>query len=35
MNLNDFLTHSDAVTLFLAALLLALSVASWVVMVWK
>ena len=35
MNLNDFFTHSDAITLFLAALLLSLSVASWVVMVWK
>ena len=35
MNLNDFLTHSDAVTLFLAALLLALSVASWVVILYK
>jgi biopolymer transport protein ExbB len=35
MNLNDFLTHSDAITLILAVLLLALSVASWVVMVWK
>ena len=35
MNLNDFLTHSDAITLCLAVLLLGLSVASWVVMVWK
>jgi len=35
MNLNDFLAHSDAVTLFLALLLGALSVASWVVIFWK
>jgi biopolymer transport protein ExbB len=35
MNLADFWLHSDAFSLFLALVLLALSVASWVVMVWK
>ena len=35
MSLADFWLHSDAFSLFLALVLLALSVASWVVMVWK
>jgi biopolymer transport protein ExbB len=35
MRLNDFLLHSDIVSLALAALLLILSVGSWVVMGWK
>ena len=35
MNLNDFLLHSDVLSRVLALLLLALSVGSWVVMVWK
>jgi biopolymer transport protein ExbB len=35
MSLNDFWLHSDGVGLVLAACLLALSVASWVVMAWK
>lgn len=35
MRLNDFLLHSDSVSLTLAALLLILSVGSWVVMGWK
>jgi biopolymer transport protein ExbB len=35
MNLSDFLLHSDAVSRLLAVLLLALSVGSWVVIVWK
>ena len=35
MSLADFWLHSDAFNLFLAAVLLGLSVASWVVMVWK
>lgn len=35
MQLNDFLQHSDVVSLALAAMLLALSVVSWVVMAWK
>jgi len=35
MNLNDFLLHSDGVSRLLALLLLALSVGSWVVIVWK
>lgn len=35
MALNDFWLHSDVVSLLLAALLLVLSVGSWVVMAWK
>jgi biopolymer transport protein ExbB len=35
MNLSDFLLHSDAVSRLLAVMLLALSVGSWVVIVWK
>ncbi len=35
MSLNDFLLHSDLFSRFLALVLLALSVGSWVVMVWK
>ena len=35
MSLANFWLHSDAFNLFLALVLLALSVASWVVMVWK
>lgn len=35
MSLNDFLLHSDGFSRVLALLLLALSVGSWVVMVWK
>ena len=35
MRLNDFLLHSDVVSLVLAALLLMLSVGSWVVIGWK
>ena len=35
MNLNDFLLHSDGVSRGLALLLLALSVGSWVVILWK
>jgi biopolymer transport protein ExbB len=35
MNLSDFLLHSDAVSRVLALVLLALSVCSWVVIVWK
>ena len=35
MNLTDFLLHSDLVSRVLALVLLALSVASWVVIVWK
>ena len=35
MRLNDFLLHSDIVSLVLAILLLVLSVGSWVVMGWK
>ena len=35
MNLSDFLLHSDAVSRVLALVLLALSVGSWVVIVWK
>lgn len=35
MSLNDFLLHSDGLSRVLALLLLALSVGSWVVMVWK
>ena len=35
MSLNDFLLHSDGVSRVLALVLLALSVGSWVVMVWK
>ena len=35
MNLSDFLIHSDAVSRALSALLLALSVSSWVVILWK
>jgi biopolymer transport protein ExbB len=35
MNLSDFLLHSDLVSRVLAVLLLALSVSSWVVIVWK
>ena len=35
MSLNDFWQHSDAVSLVLAVLLLALSVGSWVVIAWK
>ena len=35
MNLSDFLLHSDGVSRVLAVLLLAPSVSSWVVIVWK
>lgn len=35
MNLADFLLHSDTVSRVLALLLLALSVSSWVVILWK
>ena len=35
MNLSDFWRHSDAFSLFLALVLLGLSVASWVVILWK
>jgi len=35
MNLSDFLLHSDAVSRVLALVLLALSVCSWVVILWK
>jgi biopolymer transport protein ExbB len=35
MNLSDFLLHSDAVSRLLALVLLALSVGSWVVILWK
>lgn len=35
MSLSDFWLHSDAFSLFLALVLLGLSVASWVVIVWK
>ncbi len=35
MNLSDFLLHSDAVSRLLALVLLALSVGSWVVIVWE
>ena len=35
MSLTDFWLHSDAFSLFLALVLLALSVASWVVIAWK
>ena len=35
MSLADFWLHSDAFSLFLALVLLGLSVASWVVIVWK
>ncbi len=35
MNLTDFLLHSDLVSRVLALVLLVLSVASWVVIVWK
>jgi biopolymer transport protein ExbB len=35
MSLADFWLHSDPFSLFLALVLLALSVASWVVMAWK
>ena len=35
MNLSDFLLHSDLVSRVLAVLLLALSVSSWVVILWK
>jgi len=35
MSLSDFLLHSDLVSRVLAVLLLALSVSSWVVIVWK
>jgi biopolymer transport protein ExbB len=35
MNLTDFLLHSDLVSRVLAVALLALSVSSWVVIVWK
>lgn len=35
MGLNDFLLHSDVVSLSLAFMLLAFSVGSWVVMGWK
>ncbi len=35
MRLNDFLQHSDFVSLALAVMLLTLSVLSWVVMGWK
>jgi biopolymer transport protein ExbB len=35
MKLNDFLLHSDVLSLSLAFMLLALSLASWVVIGWK
>jgi biopolymer transport protein ExbB len=35
MSLTDFLLHSDLVSRMLAVALLALSVSSWVVIVWK
>ncbi len=35
MGLLDFWSHSDALSLFLALVLLGLSVASWVVIFWK
>lgn len=35
MSLADFWQHSHALNLFLALVLLALSVASWVVIIWK
>ncbi len=35
MGLADFWQHSDAFSLFLAGVLLGLSVASWVVIAWK
>ncbi|MFM7026255.1 MAG: MotA/TolQ/ExbB proton channel family protein, partial [Limnohabitans sp.] len=35
MSLTDFWLHSDRFSLFLALVLLALSVASWVVIFWK
>ena len=35
MNLTDFLLHSDLVSRVLTVALLALSVSSWVVIVWK
>eukprot|EP01030_Chromulinospumella_sphaerica_P015470 gene15470-15280_t len=35
MNLNDYLLHSDGVSRLLALVLLALSVGSWVVILWK
>ena len=35
MGLNDFWLHSDGVSRVLALMLLALSVGSWVVIVWK
>jgi biopolymer transport protein ExbB len=35
MSLSDFLLHSDAVSRVLALVLLALSVCSWVVILWK
>ncbi len=35
MSLADFWLHSDAFSLFLALVLLGLSVASWVVIAWK
>ena len=35
MGLVDFWSHSDALSLFLALVLLGLSVASWVVIFWK
>ena len=35
MSFNEFLLHSDGFSRFLALLLLALSVGSWVVMAWK
>ena len=35
MNLTDFLLQSDAVSRVLSGLLLALSVSSWVVILWK
>ncbi|MGV0962072.1 MAG: MotA/TolQ/ExbB proton channel family protein [Limnohabitans sp.] len=35
MDLSEFLRHSDAVSRVLSLLLLALSVSSWVVIVWK
>ena len=35
MSLSDFLLHSDLVSRVLAVALLALSVSSWVVIVWK
>ena len=35
MSLADFWLHSDAFSLFLALVMLALSMASWVVIVWK